>query len=158
MSLIKNYVCLWTYTLSEHVKSGIKPNSSKVRPFEQCKGNLLNNAIDKRQHKACYKSAFISYLPKFDGFIVCREKEKGAISYLAPSDFVDFLFYLQTLKVVKLKQLSHVISVGYSKTYDVGGTLPGKWLLPRARDSETLFCNGIQDACWSNNPSFLNPF
>jgi hypothetical protein len=71
--------------------------------------------IDKRQHWAWYKWGFLSYLPKFDGFIICREKEKGTISDLAPSDFVDFLFYLQTLKVVKLKQWSHIINVDILK-------------------------------------------
>ncbi|RDX98765.1 hypothetical protein CR513_18275, partial [Mucuna pruriens] len=42
------------------------------------------------------------------------KKEQSAISCLAPFDFVNFLFYFQALKIVKLKQQSHVIDVNIS--------------------------------------------
>jgi len=47
----------------------------------------------------------MSHLPIFDGFIVCRKQKQCTISWLTPSDFVDFLLYLQTLEIVKLKQI-----------------------------------------------------
>jgi hypothetical protein len=42
------------------------------------------------------------YLPEFDGFIICRKQQPSTIRCLAPPDFIDLFFYLQTLQVVKL--------------------------------------------------------
>lgn len=43
-------------------------------------------------------------------------------------------------------------------TYDGDALVTIEKRIPQAHGSETLFCNGTQDAYWLNNPSAPNPF
>ena len=63
---------------------------------------------------------------------------------MTPFDFVNFLFYFQALKIVKLKQV-HAIDINNSGPWVFYGALTDDRKLPQAHDSETLFYNGTQD-------------
>lgn len=80
-----------------------------------------------------------TYLPEFDGFIICGEQQSGTISSVAPSDFIDLLLNFQTFQVIKLhkkyqtkqfktsnlsmlQQIRKKCSIWHIETYDWGDT------------------------------------
>lgn len=59
---------------------------------------ITRSYLKRRIHAQPYGD----YLPEFDCFVISWKKKQSPIGSLAPSNFVDLLFYFQTFKVIKL--------------------------------------------------------